>query len=627
MNLKTFKLRLNLLGCAVLATALGGCGIGSTPSQKNAQEVIVKDAKAARSQLDQLKGIKLKGGELAGGDSQGRPLWRLSAREIQVFNLPDESDKKKDGGEKSKKLSSEMLTSTPKRAELLDASATLYREGEPDTLFQAPRIVFNQKSEGVRLSLSGGIRAQSQGNWSGERGAVIITSPQGEVDIAKRRFWAGKGVRLVQGTGKEQINAIADQLNTQTDLKVTQLSGGVKIQNSQSTFKALEATWNWETDRILALGEVSVLQDKTTITGARLDADTRAGHGTLSGGVRVNAPQGKATAKRVRYDRKNGTLKASGDVVLTKENLSLRAGEISADDEFQNAKASGSVVLTQGKSTLKAAQIESSGRGAQATASGSVVLNHEGATVSAARATVYEIGEKSARVEASGGVRVQRDGITISANQAKARGVGDKSTLHVEASGKVKATNPEGSVEAGNVTYGAGKLTASNSVTLLKDGHRLKGARLTADDKLTTATLSGNVTGRLAQGETVSAGKLIYRKNARLEGEGGVKAQRGDLTLRADKMSATLDGAHILLTGNVVVTNSDGVTIRSSEARYDRAAGKVFASGEVFLDDPKRGLKQRGRGLIADLQLKEATLTGVSGSGKMELFQDKKIFD
>lgn len=628
MNLKPFGLRFPFLGAAALAGILSGCGIGSTPSQKNAQEAIVKDAKAARSQLDQLKGVTLKGGELAGGDSQGRPLWRLSAREIRVFNQPDTAAEKKDGKEgKEKKRSSEMLTSTPKRAELFDARATLYREGEPDTLFEAPRIAFNQRTEGVRLSLSGDIRVQSQGSWTGERGAVIVTSPQAEVDIENRRFWAGRGVRLVQGTGKEQINAIATQLNADTNLKATQLSGDVKIQNSRSTFRAREANWNWETERILALGEVSVLQGTTTITGARLDADTRAGHGTLSGGVRVEVPQGKASAKRVRYNRNNKTIVASGDVLLTKEGLSLRASEVSADDGFANAKASGGVVLTQGKSTLKAAQIETKERGARATASGNVVLNHEGATVSAPRATVYEIGEKNARIEASGGVRLQREGMTISASQVKARGVSDKSTLHVEATGKVKATSSDGSIEASRVVYHAGTFTASQNVTLIKDGHRLTGAQLTADEKLTTATLSGNVTGRLAQGETIGAGKLIYRKGARLEGEGGVKARRGDLQLRADKMSATLDGAHILLTGNVVVTNSQGVTLRSNQARYDRAAGKVFASGEVFIEDSQRGLQQRGRGLVADLQLKEATLTDVSGSGKMELFQDKKLFD
>jgi LPS export ABC transporter protein LptC len=112
-----------------------------------------------------------------------------------------------------------------------------------------------------------------------------------------------------------------------------------------------------------------------------------------------------------------------------------------------------------------------------------------------------------------------------------------------------------------------------------------------------------------------------------VEGVGGVTARRGDLRLRADKLNATPDGNHILLTGNVVVTNSEGATIRSASARYDRAAKKVFASGQVYFTDPKRGLKQRGTGLVADLDLKKATLTGVSGSGKMEVFNNKKIFD
>ena len=194
------------------------------------------------------------------------------------------------------------------------------------------------------------------------------------------------------------------------------------------------------------------------------------------------------------------------------------------------------------------------------------------------------------------------------------------------ASGGVTATNKDGTVRSGSATYGGGSIVASNGVTLLKDGHRLSGSRLTTDEKFTLATLSGDVSGRLAKGETVSARKLIYRKDQGVEGVGGVTARKGDLTLRADNLKSSADGSDIILTGNVVVSNSEGVTIRSASARYDRAAQKVFASGQVFFSDPKRGLKQRGTGLVADLDLQKATLTGVSGSGKMDVFNNKKIF-
>src|SRR5690606_16843137 len=105
-----------------------------------------------------------------------------------------------------------------------------------------------------------------------------------------------------------------------------------------------------------------------------------------------------------------------------------------------------------------------------------------------------------------------------------------------------------------------------------------------------------------------------------------VKARRGELRLSADSLTSTPDGAHLTLTGNVVVTNEDGARIMSREARYDKAAQKVYATGDVYVQDPKRGLRQRGRKLVADLALKQITLSDVSGSGKMDVFKDKQLF-
>jgi lipopolysaccharide assembly outer membrane protein LptD (OstA) len=138
--------------------------------------------------------------------------------------------------------------------------------------------------------------------------------------------------------------------------------------------------------------------------------------------------------------------------------------------------------------------------------------------------------------------------------------------------------------------------------------------------------LSGDISGQLARGGTIAAQQMTYRKNQGIVATGGVAARRGDLRLRAANMTATPDGNHLVLTGNVVVTNSEGATVSAPEVRYDRVAQKVYATGNVYLNDPGRGLRQRGRKLVADLRLNQATLTDVSGSGKMNVFKDKKLF-
>ncbi len=540
-----------LVSC-VATVALAGCG-GSGESDKArqaAQTAITEDAKAAKKQVDQLQGATLKDGELSGGDSKGRPLWRVAAKEIRVFN---ESAEKGQGG------------SAPRRAELKDATAEIYVEGKLDSSFRAPKLTVNYTPKGVRLVLQGGVQVESRGQWSGPRGPVLLTSPQAAVDIKARRIWAGKGVRLVQGTAKNRIHVVADQLNANTNLKTTSLAGGVKAGSSLGNFTAREAVWNWETGQASAKGNVSAVHDGTTITGAQLNADTRAGRGMLSGSAQAIAKSGRATAQTVRYNWNTGSLEAGGGVVLTKDDMTLRAGSITTDDKLQRAVATGSV-------------------------------------------------------------RVQQKDVHITAGRATATGL-DSKAVQVVASGGVTATNKDGNVRADSVTYGGGKIVASGGVTLNKDGHRLSGSRLVTDEKFNTATLTGNIKGRMANGATFAAGTLVYRKNSGIEARNGAQAQRGELRLQADKLTAAPDGKQILLTGNVVVTNQEGVTVRSATARYDRDAQKVFAPGAVTLNDPKRGIKQTGRGLVADLRLKEVTLTGVSGSGKMDVFKDKKLFD
>jgi lipopolysaccharide assembly outer membrane protein LptD (OstA) len=194
----------------------------------------------------------------------------------------------------------------------------------------------------------------------------------------------------------------------------------------------------------------------------------------------------------------------------------------------------------------------------------------------------------------------------------------------IVASGNVFARNRTGRVRAANVTWDGGKVTASGGVTLSKDGNTLSGARLQTDSGFKQAVLSGSVRGRTASGETVTAGNLVWR-NGRVVARNGVSARRGVLTLRGDQLEATDDGNHAIVTGNVIVTNNDGATLRAPLVRYEKKTNKVFATGGVSYNDPQRKTQLRGKTLIANLKLHKASLTGASASSEMQLF-DKKLF-
>jgi lipopolysaccharide assembly outer membrane protein LptD (OstA) len=148
---------------------------------------------------------------------------------------------------------------------------------------------------------------------------------------------------------------------------------------------------------------------------------------------------------------------------------------------------------------------------------------------------------------------------------------------------------------------------------------------LSTDDKFTKATLTGGVHGEMPGGGTMSAGKAVY-SNGKVIATGGVTGRKGDLRLKADRLESSAGGRQVELTGDVTVRNSGGTSVSAPQARYDRGKNQVYAWGGVTLRDPAHHLTQHGKTLTADLNLKQAVLTEVSGSGKMNVLQGKKLF-
>jgi lipopolysaccharide assembly outer membrane protein LptD (OstA) len=155
----------------------------------------------------------------------------------------------------------------------------------------------------------------------------------------------------------------------------------------------------------------------------------------------------------------------------------------------------------------------------------------------------------------------------MTASRATANNLGDENALRVVANGGVTARNAEGTVRAANVTWGGGRITAS----------------------------------------------------------GGVRAQRADLNLAANRFESDQAGRKAVLTGNVMVRHSNGATLRAPRARYDKAARKVWAEGGIQFNEPGGGVS-RGKTLVANLNLKQAKITGFEGSINVKTFQGKDLF-
>lgn len=718
--MRFFSFRNFLGGAALCGVLLSGC------SRENAENVA---AQAARDALRLKLKNKDKGGkigavvseksELVGRDSKGRLLWEVGAKKILAYEEKVEDEK----------------TIAPRRAELEDARAILYRDGVAHSTFRAPRIELIYADSGAQLAMTGGVTMKTPGTFAvasvatkpkaktaappktvspkavspkaltpksnakkaapqlAGDGPIQMTAPRIDIDIEKRQLRALEGAQITQGdrrlTGKT--------LRADSELAVAQLTS-VTATAPDSVMRAQNATWNWKAKRVQASGNVTVKRNDVTLSGALLNADLKGERGQLQPqkGARVLAqsPRGQADAGRLNYDwgkgniganggvnfRKDGAVMhaaqlvsddklaravASGDVNFQKDGGTLRAGQITALDKMTRAVASGGVTLQKDGTTLRAASINAYDNLTRATASGDVTMQRENVTLRAADAEAF-IPEK--RVVARGGVTVtrpdatlrartatawldsgkvvatavklqRRDGTSVTADNAEISGAQDSSTARIVATGDVTASNNRGMVRASKVTWqgagarGNGRVLASGGVVLQSDGSTLRGDKLEADDAFRSATLTGNVGGTLKGGTKFSAGTL-RKTGTRVLASGGVTARNPKATLRADRMDVSADGNNALLSGSVVATTADGISISAPDARYDRAANKIYASGGVVIRDPQRGKQSAPKAVAvlgADNRPTKITLSGgVKGTLKGGLFKNKSggsLFD
>ena len=452
----------------------------------------------------------------------------------------------------------------PANAQLTEAHAVLYKEGKVESQFDSPQMQLLYQEDGsVRLVLSGGVKAIAQGSWTKQRGAVQITTPQATVNIKKRQLWTNHGVNIAQGQGSERVVVTSKTLLANTDLKTADLGGGVKSTTSRGVMTANGANWNWATGQLTAEGKVTANGNDINIDGQHLKADTNAHLVTVWGNVTAKSDKGTATASKVLYRWDSGKLTATGGVRLQGNGTTVNASQIDTTKAMKDATA-------------------------------------------------------------SGGVQVRRGDLTVLASSATVTKMGDNA-FAVTGNGSVKVQNPQGWAKANHATWKNNQITANGNVTLSHDGYSISGDNLNTDDKFKQATLTGDVHGAMPGGGSMNAGKAVY-SNGKVIATGGVSGRKGDLRLKASRLESSADGKNVELTGNVTVRNSDGTTISAPQARYDRDKNEVYAWGGVTLRDPAHNLTQHGKTLTADLNLKKAVLTDVSGSGKMNVLQGKKLF-
>ncbi len=564
---------------------------------ETASKIVVEAAKrevaAKRDTFSGLQGATLQGGQLSGGDAQGRPLWKLSARTIRAAGGVLESGKNADSG-------------APRTATLSDARATLYRDGKAESQLQAPQVTLFYLKNGVRLQFSRGMKGTTRGVWAGARGPVEIAAPRADVDVQNRVISASGGVQMAQGT----VRVRAQTLRAQTSLQSATLTGRVRAISTDKTagngagsgqIEADSALYNWQTNRLRAQ-KVTALREGTRLTGEVLEADTDAQSGVLSGQVRAQNAQNRASAPRLDFNWKRDQIRAPNATLLSPQG-SARASNLVTDSKLRLASAR-DLVATQNGATLRAAS----------------ATGLDGLT----------------RIRAQS-VDFARADLRFRAPRAVAHKVGAGWVL--EAEGGARGHNAAGQIRAPRMTWdeAKGRVTASGGVTLNKAGATLTGQTLSGDTRFQNAVLSGPVRGQLVDGTLITAQKLEKRGETLLAQSGatakfqprqtsGAPGKLGTVTLRAARIEAPSDGSSASASGGVTLLTSTGATARAPRAIYNRAQSLVTASGGVDFFDPVRGLRTHGDTLIYNLKTNEGTLPYAQGQGSLDLFKGKKLF-
>jgi lipopolysaccharide assembly outer membrane protein LptD (OstA) len=598
-------LPLFLAGCA-RKTSVSGDERAALQTQAK-RELAGAGKTASEGAAKSLAGARFSGGQIQIGDAQGRPLYRIEAREIRALS----------GANKD----------SPTGALALDARATLFKDGKSESSFQAGTIQLFGTGKGARLQMTGDVVATS-----GATGIPVeVRAPRADVDIDKRVFVASGGTVAKRG----DVTLRAPQLRGQSSLQT--LSGNdAFVSSPNAQVRAKSALFNWKTNHLSAQ-TVTLARSDLQLAGARLDADTRAERGILVGGVSAKGKNGTASGPRLDFNWKGDRLFVPM-ATFQSQNGTASVAALTTDSKLRVTDAR-DVRISQNGATLTAQSARGFDNLSRLSASGVTVVRGD-LRLTAPQAQARDWSKQSGVIVASGGVSARSSAGTLSARNAT--WTGDAQTGHVVASGNVIIRGAQGTLRGQSARSDAGfknaQLSGSVSGTLrngtqfsareaqkrgenyiascgasarlrdgsqfraarvegsgqnalatggasgsLRDGTRFRAARVEKQGDLVVAT--GGASGVLPDGSQFRAAR-VEKRGQHILATGGADGRLPDgTTLRAERVEKR--GQNIVATGGASGRLPDGTTLRA--ARVEKRGANVVASGGAVANIPAQG--------------------------------------
>ncbi len=617
------------LSLVAFALFAGGCSQKSGVSdaeREQFQRELKDEAKRGAASTQGLTNAVIRGGQIEIGDAQGRPLWRVAAKEI--------------------KSQGETQNGVPKSAVFTTANATLFREGKPESSFKANTINLFNSPQGVRLQMTGQVVATS----NSLTGAPIeLRAPRADVDVTKRTLAASGGVSAKRG----DITLQTPELTGQSSLQTLGCKTATIVARG-TTVRGQNALFNWKTNHLSAQ-KVTATHEKVIMSGEKLEADTAAQRGTLTGQVQAKSPNGNASGPRLEFNWKNDRIFVP-NALFQANDAKVQTAALTTDSKLRVTNAQNVRVERDGAVlTVKSAR----GLENLSTISGNGVTFAKGALhIEAGSAQTHDWSKDSGSIRASGGVVARTDKGTLRARSATWSGNADNGSVSANGGVQINAQGGTLSGDSGqsdakfqNATLSGsvrGKLRDGTSIragqlekhgetfvgsrgasATLPDGTLVAAARVEGAGQNATAT--GGASATLTDGTHLSASR-VEKRGTSVVATGGAsatlraKGSLGRVTVTASRVEGDTSATRVVASGGVVLRAQNGTTVRAPHAIYERSSGKITATGGVTLIDPVRHLSQTGDSLVADLSLKEVTISNVHGQGQTNVITGKGLF-
>lgn len=375
--------------------------------------------------------------------------------------------------------------------------------GQAMTIEQKRKLV--QFTGGVVANLKQEARQGAQGGPEAPlRGTSGIGQPGSPVDITATQLVIDDAAKTATFAG----NVVARQTDSvmQTAELVVQYEGQAAGQGP-----AVAGSQTNRLSKLLARSDVVLTrgQEKAVGSGAEFDAQTD--RATLFGPVAISAgPERGATADRAEIDNRNDSYLLTGNVVVTQQKNMLKGRRLRVDRrkgtmELESPAVAGlpkgrvSAHLVQGEGDAPARKAQPQSQ-PQPQAQGLANLRGEPGQPILIDADRLDIDDKAKTAVFQGRVVARQGEYVIATEELVAAYAGE--------SGLALGPGAAGPQPAGAQPKAAAQLktvTAPRQVDIVaKDGQRARGNSAVFDTKANIATLSGDV--RLTQGTTITTG-------------------------------------------------------------------------------------------------------------------------